>query len=212
MPKEIQIPESENTEADANAFGFFVIRHSFGIRNSGFVISTPLQRWLIRKLLPCAPRQLPSMRRSVSPMLIGRGLFVAEWFAAHLDINFLHLAGKAIADITRYSFFPLQIGFDRLHRRFHLFWLLSRVFSNLLAQRLKVRLLVLQNFTRPDRAVSRTNDPRAEFLCRFQCLYPFAGVSVTHIVVWAVHTRVAGEQYLFLRQPREGIAVRVRQG
>src|SRR2546430_11611516 len=93
----------------SHSLSFFVIRHSFGFRHSSFVICCAfLSGSQSRRLLPALLRQHASMRRRVSPVFFSRGLFIDERFATHLDIDFLHLAGEAVADITRYSLIPLQ--------------------------------------------------------------------------------------------------------
>src|SRR2546430_12754218 len=105
MTKEIRNPNSENGSAPGNGFESFVILSGFGIRVSSF----PRQS---ARRLPSVPlRQFSSVRHRVSPMFLSRGLFIDERFATHFDIDFFHLAGEAVADITRDSLIFCQFYF-----------------------------------------------------------------------------------------------------
>src|SRR5438445_4142916 len=86
---ENQIPKTDRHPGTDSNFQSFDILSAFGIRVSSF---PRLLQWQpSHKLFPVPLHQLPPMRFGVAPMFFSRGLFIDERFAAHFDINFLHL-------------------------------------------------------------------------------------------------------------------------
>ena len=85
-----------------------------------------------------------------------------------------------------------------------------RIFFDLLAEFHEERLLIVEYRAVAFGAMAGTNDRRAKLFCRLQCFEPLARVAVGQIVIRPVHTGVAGEQDFLLRQPREAVAVSVR--
>src|SRR5207249_308411 len=158
-------------------------------------------------LLARLPLQFRRMRLRVLSVSVISGFLGQKRFATQFDVSLLDLCRQRVADVASDAWLALQGGLDRLHGGFDRLRALVKMFLHLLAQLHEKGLLVGENFTRAHRAMAGTDDFGAQFPDRFKRLDPFPDVAVAGEVVRPVDARVAGEENLFLRQPREPVSM-----